>query len=160
MGKSPRWPSQRPRNSPVAMGDFGELSPETKLQAPQIEIWNTINQCFCQISECQALRTNVKTLIEDFLATVLPRHPNSWSSCTKSNHLLGPKKGSLVIDWYQNRKEALSYWDTRWPNVRRVGAKVYSCKKYSATPSHWYKCILWINKWWCSVYIFVLIILQ
>ena len=31
------------------------LAPQTKLPAPQIEIWNTINQwSFCQFSECQA----------------------------------------------------------------------------------------------------------
>jgi len=34
---------------------FGGLSPQTKLQAPQIETWNTINQwSFCQFLEYQA----------------------------------------------------------------------------------------------------------
>ena len=31
-------PSQRPRNSPVATGDFGGLSPETKVQDPKLEM--------------------------------------------------------------------------------------------------------------------------
>jgi len=34
---------------------FGGLAPQTKLQAPQIETWNTINQLsVCQFLECQA----------------------------------------------------------------------------------------------------------
>jgi len=77
---------------PLPRGALVGLAPQTKLQAPQSEIRNTINQCFCQISECQAPRTNVKTPIEDFLATVLPRNPNARSSCTKSIHLLGRKR--------------------------------------------------------------------
>ena len=36
-------------------GGLVHLAPQTKLPAPQIEIWNTINQwSFCQFSECQA----------------------------------------------------------------------------------------------------------
>jgi len=42
-------------------------------------------------------RTNVKTPVEDFLATVLPRNPRAWSSCTKSNHLLGRKRLSFLV---------------------------------------------------------------
>jgi len=33
----------------VAMGDFGVVSPQTELPAPQIEI-----RSFCQFTECQA----------------------------------------------------------------------------------------------------------
>ena len=59
--------------------DLVVLSPQTKLQAPQIEIWNTINQCnFYQISMSSPPCTNVKPPaqtqsppIDDFLATVL-----------------------------------------------------------------------------------------
>ena len=32
----------------------GAVSPQTKLPAPKIEVWNTINQRSCQFSECQA----------------------------------------------------------------------------------------------------------
>jgi len=41
--------------SPVATGGFRGLIPQTKLQAPQIELLSTINRwSFCEISECQA----------------------------------------------------------------------------------------------------------
>ena len=51
---------------PSPRGDFGGLASQTKLQAPQIEIWNTINRwSFCEISECQARN------IKNFLAMVL-----------------------------------------------------------------------------------------
>jgi len=37
------------------------LAPQTKLHDPQIETWNTINQCsFCQFLQCQALLQNRK----------------------------------------------------------------------------------------------------
>jgi len=33
--------------------DFGGLSPQNRLQAPQIETWDTINQLrFCHLLEC------------------------------------------------------------------------------------------------------------
>jgi len=40
---------------PTPRGTLVGLVPQTKLQAPQIETWNTINQwSFCQFLECQA----------------------------------------------------------------------------------------------------------
>jgi len=46
---------------PSPPGAFGGLAPQTKLQAPQIELWSTINWwCFYQDTECQAPWTNVK----------------------------------------------------------------------------------------------------
>jgi len=40
---------------PSPRGAFGGLAPQTKLQAPQIELWSTIYRwSFCEISECQA----------------------------------------------------------------------------------------------------------
>jgi len=64
------------------------LAPETKLQAPQNEIWNTTNQwSFCRILDCQAPCINVKPAIEGFLATVLlvtllglSAHPQSFGA--------------------------------------------------------------------------------
>jgi len=54
-------------NIPVATGGFGGRSPPNKLHAPQIELCNTVNQwSFCQILECQAPCTNVKTLLKTF----------------------------------------------------------------------------------------------
>ena len=54
------------------MGSLVGLAPQTKLQAPQIEIWNTLNQwSFCQILECQAPLRKRNPPIEDFLVTVL-----------------------------------------------------------------------------------------
>ena len=54
------------------------LAPQTKLQDPQIEIWNTLNQwSFCQILECQAPLHKRKHLIEDFLVTVLYQYINT-----------------------------------------------------------------------------------
>jgi len=42
-------------------GLLGAKPPQTKLQVPQIETWNTINQLsFCQFLECQAPHTNAK----------------------------------------------------------------------------------------------------
>jgi len=70
------WSEQQSRR-------HGELwwtyPPQTKLQAPQIEIWNTISQWnFCQIwmssPPCANVKTPTQSLslpIDDFLATVL-----------------------------------------------------------------------------------------
>ena len=53
---------QRREASPVAnKGLWWAYPPQTKLQAPQIEIWHTVNQWrFCQFLECQAPCTNAK----------------------------------------------------------------------------------------------------
>jgi len=46
---------------PVATGGLWGLTAQTKLQAPQTETRNTINQLrFCQFLECQAPRINPK----------------------------------------------------------------------------------------------------
>jgi len=63
---------------PLPRGAFGVLAPQTKLQAPQIETWNTINQLrFCQFLECQASPNTPKApLWKTFLATVLSASVN------------------------------------------------------------------------------------
>ena len=51
------------KSVPSSWGSFVGLSPQTKLQAPQIEIWNTVNQwSFFQFLECQVPCTNAKPL--------------------------------------------------------------------------------------------------
>ena len=85
----PKTPNTDPETSFEALGlkwkhssrheGLMGLSPQTKLQAGQIEIWNIINQCnFFQLWMSSSLctkvkhpRTNAKPLIDDFLATVL-----------------------------------------------------------------------------------------
>jgi len=56
-------------------GLLGAKLPQMKLQAPQIEKWNTINQLrFCQFLECQTQSPPAETQsppTENFLATVL-----------------------------------------------------------------------------------------
>jgi len=47
--KSRMWWSQSRRH-----GDMVVTDPKTMLKPPQVEIWNTANQLFCQFLQCQA----------------------------------------------------------------------------------------------------------
>ena len=68
------------------------LVPQTNLQAPQSETWNTINQwSFCQFlvcpatpHKCKAPRRNAKPLTENFPATVLPKPRRQRQTINKS----------------------------------------------------------------------------
>jgi len=67
-GKIVFWPlfcrlslENRHSSVPSSPGSLVILAPQTKLQALQIETWNTINQWrFCQYLECQVPCTNAK----------------------------------------------------------------------------------------------------
>jgi len=60
--------------SPRGGALVGLAVPPNKAPSPPIKIWNTINPCFYQIFRMSSPPcTNVKTPIEDFLATVLRR---------------------------------------------------------------------------------------
>jgi len=90
-------------------GTLVDLAPIKNPHAPQGEIWNTINQCFCHMSECQATCTNVKPLLKSLWRRFcLEFQALEVLVQNITTHLAEKGFSSLENDWYQNRKEELS----------------------------------------------------
>ena len=105
-------------------GGFGALSPQTKLPAPQIQIWNIINQwSFCHFQNVKSRCTNVKPLywrlagpfIETFIRAFRVTS-NSRFPCLVSNgtELKIPAQASLwQVEW--NGQHNAAIWLSRRP---------------------------------------------